>query len=149
MSNSHEVELKMYDGTTKTVAVCDTELPYPIGRLIVSYTDTNGVIMHANQAFIDISGYTRDELIGQPQSILRHPDMPKAAFKDMWDTITAGETWNGYVKNLCKDGEYYWVYATVVPSLDVDGNIIAYTSIRRMPNRDKVDEAIELYKTME
>ncbi|MBS7820952.1 PAS domain-containing protein [Wohlfahrtiimonas chitiniclastica] len=149
MSNSREVELHYYDGSTRTVSVNDTRIPYPIGRLIVSYTDTNGIIMQANQAFIDISGYTRDELIGQPQNILRHPDMPKAAFKDMWSTIESGKSWNGYVKNLCKDGEYYWVYATVVPSFDKDGNITAFTSIRRMPSEEKLKDAIALYATLD
>ena len=148
MTSSREVELHLYDGSTRTVTVTDQETEYPIGRLIVSYTDITGILLHANQAFVDISGYTKEELIGQPQNILRHPDMPKAAFKGMWDTIQSGKTWYGYVKNLCKDGSYYWVYATVVPSFDQDGQIIAYTSIRRMPSPEKVKEAEELYKTM-
>ncbi len=149
MPNSREVELHLYDGTSRIVRVTDIETEYPLGRLIVSYTDTTGILLHANKAFVDISGYTKEELIGQPQSILRHPDMPKAAFKDMWDNIQSGKTWHGYVKNLCKNGNYYWVYATVVPSFDSEGKIIAYTSIRRMPSREKIKEAIELYKTME
>ncbi len=148
MTSSREVELHLYDGSTRTVTVTDEETEYPIGRLIVSYTDTSGILLHANQAFVDISGYTKDELIGQPQNVLRHPDMPSAAFKDMWDTIQSGKTWYGYVKNLCKNGSYYWVYATVVPSFDPDGKIIAYTSIRRMPSPAKVKEAEALYKTM-
>ncbi len=148
MSSSREVEMHLYDGSTRTVTVTDIEDDYPIGRLIVSYTDTNGILLHANKAFVDISGYTKDELIGQPQNILRHPDMPKAAFKDMWETIQGGKTWYGYVKNLCKNGNHYWVYATVVPSFDAEGKIVAYTSIRRMPSREKINEVIELYKTM-
>lgn len=84
MTSSREVELHLYDGSTRTVTVTDQETEYPIGRLIVSYTDVNGILLHANQAFVDISGYTKEELIGQPQNILRHPDMPKAAFQGMW-----------------------------------------------------------------
>lgn len=148
MSSSREVELHLYDGSTRKINITDSETAYPIGRLIVSYTDINGIILHANKAFIDISGFTKEELIGQPQNTLRHPDMPKAVFKTMWETIQAGKTWYGYVKNRCKDGSFYWVYATVVPSFDQDGKIIAYTSIRRMPSREKVQEAEELYKSM-
>lgn len=148
MSSTHDVELKYFDGSSRIATINNTEVEYPIGRLIVSYTDINGIILHANKAFVDISGYTKEELIGQPQNILRHPDMPKAAFKDMWDTIQTGRNWNGYVKNLCKNGNYYWVYATVVPSFDKDGKISAYTSIRRMPSPEKIQEAVELYQTM-
>lgn len=147
--STRELELKYFDGSTRTVSVNETEKEYPIGRLIVSYTDVKGVILHANKAFVDISGYTKEELIGQPHNVLRHPDMPKAAFQDMWSTIQAGKNWHGYVKNLCKNGEFYWVYATVVPSFDKEGAVCAYTSIRRMPSRAKIAEAIELYKTME
>lgn len=148
MPSSREVELHLYNGSSRTVHVTDIETEYPLGRLIVSYTDIHGILLHANKAFVDISGYAKDELIGQPQNILRHPDMPKAAFKDMWDNIQSGKSWNGYVKNLCKNGNYYWVYATVVPSFNPEGEIIAYTSIRRMPSREKIQEAIDLYKTM-
>ena len=148
MSSSREVELHLYDGSTRTVTVTDIETEYPIGRLIVSYTDTNGILLHANKAFIDISGFTKEELIGQPQNIVRHPDMPKAAFKDMWETIQGGKTLYVYVKNLGKDGRYYWVYATVVPSFNPEGKIVAYTSIRRMPSPEKLKEAQEYYKTL-
>ncbi len=126
-----------FDGKSREVYVTDIETPYPEGRLIVSYTDTTGKILHANQAFIDLSGYTKEELIGQPHSILRHPDVPPFIFEEMWKTIESGEIWYGYVKNLRKDGGYYWVYATVVPTIKA-GNVVAYTSVRRMPDREKV-----------
>ncbi len=143
-----EYTLTYYDGTSRKVLVTDIETPYPDGKLIVSTTDTEGVITHANQAFVDMSGYTREELIGQPHYILRHPDMPKAAFRDMWETIQAGKTWRGYVKNLRKDGGYYLVYATVMPNFDKQGNIVGYTSVRRKPSRRKMEEALALYAKM-
>ena len=95
------------DGLSRVVYTTENELPYPDGKLIVSRVDLDGIITHANDAFVDISGYSRDELIGAPHHILRHPQMPKAAFKDLWQTVEAGKKWHGYVKNLCKDGSYY------------------------------------------
>lgn len=123
------------------------ERPYPDGKLIVSRTDLDGILTHVNDAFVEISGYTEDELIGKPQHILRHPDMPAAAFEDLWRTVKAGNKWHGYVKNLCKDGSHYWVYATVVPNVR-RGQTVGYTSVRRKPSRQKVNEAITQYKDM-
>ncbi|PJK00383.1 diguanylate cyclase [Lysobacteraceae bacterium NML03-0222] len=135
------------DGTSRTIYVTDNELPFPEGRLIVSRTDLNGILTHANDAFVEISGYARSELIGQPHSILRHPDMPRAAFKDLWDTLHAGKKWHGYVKNLCKDGSYYWVYATAVPNIR-DGKVVGFASVRRAPSRRKIEEMTALYQQM-
>ena len=105
------------------------------------------MITHVNQAFIDMSGYTESELINAPHSILRHPDMPAVAFKDLWDTVARGEKWQGIVKNLRKDGGYYWVKATVIPNVR-GGKLMGYTSVRRKPSRSKVDECIKLYPTL-
>ncbi|MFO1303572.1 MAG: PAS domain-containing protein [Burkholderiales bacterium] len=135
------------DGTSRTVLWIDEEVPFPEGRLIVSSTDLEGVITAANQSFVAMSGYAKDELIGAPHHILRHPDMPAVAFKDLWDTISAGRKWSGYVKNLRKDGRYYWVFATVIPNVR-NGRIVAYTSVRRKPSRTKVDECAKLYPTL-
>lgn len=145
---SVERKIKHYqqDGET-TVYDTDIEFPYPDGSLIVSRTDLNGIITHANDVFVEISGWTRDEIIGAPHCILRHPDMPKAAFTDMWETLKRGERWYGYVKNLRKDGGYYWVYATVIPNFR-KGQVIGYSSIRRKPARQRIDEIIELYSSM-
>ena len=125
----------------------DIETAYPEGKLIVSRTDTLGVVTQCNQAFIEMSGYTESEILGQPHCILRHPDMPKAAYADLWATVGAGKKWHGYVKNLRKDGGYYWVHAVVVPNVR-DGQIVGYTSVRRKPSRSKVNEAIALYVEM-
>jgi aerotaxis receptor len=133
------------DGSTRLVYASDAEVMFPLGRLIVSRTDLTGIITHANDAFVEMSGYTREELIGAPHHILRHPDMPKIAFKGLWDDIEAGKKWHGYVKNLRKDGAYYWVYATAVPNIR-NGVIVGYTSVRRQPSRTRVNELIPVYQ---
>lgn len=97
---------------------------------IVSETDTRGVITYANPKFCEVSGYSLEELVGKPHNIIRHPDMPKEAFKDLWDTIKAGKIWQGEVKNRRKDGSHYWVLATVGPLLDSEGYPYRYVSMR-------------------
>ena len=139
--------LDLYGNIRRIVFYTEIETPYPDGKLIVSTTDKNGVITHVNKSFIEMSGYTEDELINAPHSILRHPDMPPAAFKDLWDTVNKGEKWQGFVKNLRKDGGYYWVKATVIPNIR-NGKVVSYTSVRRKPSRTKVDECIKLYPTL-
>ena len=142
-----EYNLTFFDGTYRKVLVTDIESAYPDGRLIVSRTDTTGIITHVNQSFVDMSGYSRAELLGSPHYILRHPDMPSVAFKDLWDTVQKGEKWQGYVKNLRKDGGYYWVRATVIPNIR-NSKVVGYTSVRRKPSRHKVEECSKLYPTM-
>lgn len=142
-----EVTIQYYDGTSRVAQIVDEEVPYPDGKLIVSRTDPQGIITHANQAFIDMSGYTRDELIGTNHYILRHPDMPAVAFKGLWDTIMRGKKWQGFVKNLRKDGKYYWVKATVIPNIR-NGELVGYTSVRRKPSRSKIRESEALYATL-
>lgn len=97
---------------------------------IVSETDTRGIITYANSKFCEVSGYSLDELIGKPHNIIRHPDMPREAFKELWDTIKAGRIWQGEVKNRRKDGSHYWVLATVGPLLDAEGYPYRYVSMR-------------------
>jgi PAS domain S-box-containing protein len=135
------------DNTARTVYVSDVEFPYPDGALIVSRTDTCGIITHANDAFVNISGWSREEIIGAPHCILRHPHMPKVAFADLWGTVQRGERWVGYVKNRRKDGGFYWVHATVLPNVR-QGKVIGYSSIRRKPCRTQVAEAEALYAAM-
>lgn len=132
---------------TRTVYTTDVETSFPDGCLITSRTDLNGIITHANEAFISMSGWERDEIIGQPHHILRHPDMPKAAFQDLWATVQRGEKWNGYVKNLRKDGGFYWVYATVIPNIR-NGQTVGFTSVRRKPARAKIEEIQKIYQEM-
>jgi|GEM_PF-562551 len=97
---------------------------------IVSKTNPKGVITYVNDKFCEISGYTRDELVGKPHNIIRHPDMPREAFKDLWDTIKAKKSWNGVVTNMKKEGGQYIVDTTVIPILDVDGDVVEYIAIR-------------------
>ncbi|NOU12593.1 MAG: PAS domain-containing protein [Methylococcaceae bacterium] len=142
-----EVRLDLFGGISRVCLYTEIETPYPDGKLIVSTTDNSGVITHVNKSFVEMSGYTEDELLNAPHSILRHPDMPPAAFKDLWDTISAGKKWQGYVKNLRKDGGYYWVKATVIPNVR-NGVVVGYTSVRRKPSRSKVEACIKLYPTL-
>ncbi len=142
-----EVLLDVFPKGQRKIFYTENEIPYPDGKLIVSTTDKNGIITHINHAFIEMSGYREEELLGQPHSILRHPDMPAAAFKDLWSTVGKGEKWQGIVKNLRKDGAYYWVKATVIPNVR-QGNVVGYTSVRRKPSAAVVEESIKLYLTL-
>ncbi len=142
-----EHNLTLYEDICRKVFTTELESPFPKGYLIVSRTDTNGIITHANDSFVEMSGYEKSELIGQPHNILRHPDMPAAAFKDLWDTLNRREKWRGYVKNLRKDGGFYWVYAIVIPNIR-NGEVEGFTSVRREPSRKKIDECIKLYAEM-
>ncbi|MCK5896215.1 MAG: PAS domain-containing protein [Cocleimonas sp.] len=141
------MKLHYYDGTERIVDIIDQEVTFPDGRLIVSRTNMTGIMTHFNQSFIDMSGYSKEELMGKSHCILRHPDMPAAAFKGLWDTVQQGNKWHGYVKNLRKDGLYYWVYAVVIPNIR-QNKIVGYTSVRRKPSRKKIEECILLYAEM-
>lgn len=144
----HTQMLQEYaDCHSRTVYIIDREVPFPDGEIITSRTDLNGIITHANEAFVLMSGWRREEIIGQPHSILRHPFMPKVAFADLWNTIQQGRKWYGYVKNLRKDGAYYWVYATVIPNIR-QGKIQGYTSVRRRAPTDKIAEMSEMYQSL-
>ncbi|WP_318526680.1 PAS domain-containing protein [Sulfurospirillum oryzae] len=105
------------------------ETSVPSDELIISRTDLSGKITYANETFARISGYAIDELIGKPHNIVRHPDMPHSVFKTLWETLGRGEMWKGYVKNLRKDGGYYWVYAEV-SGVYKDGVLVEYKSLR-------------------
>ncbi|MBP9489886.1 MAG: PAS domain-containing protein [Aliarcobacter sp.] len=115
--------------------------------MIVSETDEKGIVVYANDDFCDIAGYTKEELIGKPHNIVRHEDMPKAAFEDLWKTIQSGKIWNGIVKNKTKSGDFYWVNATAYPSKTKDGKI-RYISVRVRPTDEEIEHAQILYKTM-
>ena len=146
-ATAEPITMTYHDGASRIIYDTGIERPYPDGKLIVSRTDLAGNITHVNDAFVEISGYDIDELIGKPHYILRHPDMPKAAYKDLWSTAEAGQKWHGYVKNLCKDGSHSWVYATVVPNIR-RGETVGYTSVRRKPSRSKIADATTQYAQM-
>ncbi|MFG6441174.1 methyl-accepting chemotaxis protein [Roseateles sp. LKC17W] len=127
--------------------VTQSEYLLPAGRNLVSTTDLKGRILHCNAAFVEASGFTRDELLGQPHNLIRHPDMPEEAFRDMWATIATGQPWSGVVKNRRKDGDHYWVKANVTPLLE-GGRPVAYLSVRSRPERADVQAAEALYAVM-
>jgi PAS domain S-box-containing protein len=112
---------------------------------LVSETDEKGIIRFANDDFCKIAEYALDDMVGQPHNMVRHKDMPKAAFKDLWDTVKKGNIWTGYVKNATKSGGYYWVYATVYPFESCDGSK-GYMSCRRKASNDEIAEHEALYK---
>ena len=115
--------------------------------MIVSETDLKGNIIYANENFCTIAGYTKDELIGQPHNIVRHVDMPKAAFADLWATVQANKIWKGIVKNKTKSGDFYWVNATAYKVKKPNGEE-RYISVRRKPTDDEVSNATSLYKEL-
>lgn len=115
------------------------------GELIVSKTDLKGRITYANRVFCQIAGYRESELLGQPHSIIRHPDMPRAVFKLLWDTVLAGHEIFAYVKNMAKNGDFYWVFAHVTPSFDAAGNMVAFHSNRRVPSRQAIAAIEPIY----
>ncbi|ALT75969.1 methyl-accepting chemotaxis protein [Paucibacter sp. KCTC 42545] len=127
--------------------VSQQEFAFPKGKSLVSTTDLKGRIKHCNAAFVEVSGFTREELLGQPHNLIRHPDMPEEAFRDMWATIKTGLPWSGMVKNRRKNGDYYWVLANVTPLME-NRQPVAYMSVRTEPTRAQVAAAEELYATM-
>ena len=112
--------------------------------VLISRSDLKGNVTYANPTFVEISGYSRDELVGAPHNLLRHPDMPEAAYADFWKTIKTGATWQGLVKNRRKNGDYYWVHATVAPLRDGE-RVVGYTSVRRKASADAVARAEKIY----
>ncbi|RDV24815.1 PAS domain S-box protein [Alteromonas aestuariivivens] len=124
--------------------IVDQERDFPASVELVSTTDNRGVITYANDAFCDVAGYQEAELVGKNHNLVRHPDMPKAAFKDMWSHLEKGQSWRGVVKNLCKDGKYYWVDACVTPIIE-NGQRVGYQSVRVKPSRQLVERASALY----
>lgn len=115
---------------------------------IVSKTDPKGIITYCNPIFIEFSGYTEEELLGTQHNIIRHPDMPRAGFKLVWDTIQAGKEVFAYVKNMSKDGGFYWVFTHIAPDFDQNGRIVGYTSVRRSPKRSAIEAVAPVYRQM-
>jgi aerotaxis receptor len=127
--------------------VTQVEVPFPKGRYIVSRTDLKGITTYVNDTFVETSGFSRDELIGKNHNVVRHPDMLPGAFAWLWDTLKEGRPWRGIVKNRCKNGDYYWVDALVVPVLK-NNEAIGYMSVRTEPTREQVANAEALYQKL-
>ena len=118
-------------------------------KMIISKTDPQGNILYVNAEFTRISGFERVELLGKPHNIIRHKDMPRGVFKLFWDSLQSGNEFNGYVKNRCENGDYYWVFATVNPWVAEDGKTLkGYFSARRAPNENALDGIKEIYQKM-
>lgn len=130
-----------------TGPVTQKEQPLRPDRSLVSTTDLKGRITYCNPAFIEASGYTREELLGQPHNLIRHPDMPEEAFRDLWATVSQGRPWAALVKNRCKNGDHYWVRANVTPLMEGDAPV-GYMSVRSVPSRVEVERADALYRGM-
>jgi len=131
----------------KNLPVTQCEFDYPSDLTLMSTTDVDGNITYANEAFISISGYSRDELIGKPHNLVRHPAVPESAFADMWATLKLGKSWTALVKNRCKNGDHYWVRANVTPMVR-SGILTGYVSVRTKPERIEIEQAEALYSSM-
>jgi aerotaxis receptor len=128
----------------KNLPVTDTEYTFSESQKLISSTDLRGKIRHCNQAFVEVSGFTREELIGQPHNIVRHPDMPSDAYENMWSHLKTGTSWMGMVKNRRKNGDYYWVSAYITPITE-NGSVIGYESVRSCPSRADIKRAEKQY----
>ena len=127
--------------------VTDREVKLRDGQELVTKTNLKGIITYTNPDFVEVSGFSEDELVGKNHNLVRHPDMPQAAFKDLWDTLKLGRPWSKLVKNRCKNGDYYWVKANVTPVFK-NGEIVEYMSVRTRPSHDEIDEASRLYASL-
>ena len=135
-------------GPVDRTQVTGHEVRFDDAVLIVSKTDTKGIITYANRAFMDISGYLESEVIGKPHALIRHPHMPRTVFNLLWSTIKSGNEIFAYVMNRCRNGDHYWVLAHVTPTFAVDGTVTGYHSNRRNPRRAALDKVIPLYERM-
>ena len=127
--------------------VTQREFPFPSGQTVVSITDLKGRITHCNEVFIQLSGFSKEELLGQPHNLVRHPDVPAEAFRDLWATLEEGLPWTGVVKNRRKNGDHYWVVANATPLMEGD-RPVAYLSVRTEPTRAQIEAAEGLYAVM-
>jgi PAS domain S-box-containing protein len=117
-------------------------------EIIVNKTDVKGIITYANTTFLKVALYSEEEILGQPHNIIRHPDMPRCVFKLLWDTIESGSEIFAYVKNMAKNGDFYWVFAHVTPSFNSAKQIVGFHSSRRLPDRRQVQTADGLYRKL-
>jgi len=135
------------DPVRTNLPVTQREHPFPSGQTVVSITDLKGRITHCNEVFIELSGFTKEELLGQPHNLVRHPDVPEEAFRDLWATLEEGLPWTGIVKNRRKNGDHYWVVANATPLMEGD-RPVAYLSVRTEPSREQIEAAEGLYAVM-
>ncbi len=132
----------------KQISVINEEVIMGDEEFIVSKTDLRGNIVYANRTFMRIASYPEAKVLGNPHSMMRHPDMPKGVFKLLWQTIKKGDEFFGFVKNICSDGRYYWVFANVTPAFDQHGKASGYLSVRRKPPISAINIIKPLYQKM-
>jgi PAS domain S-box-containing protein len=145
------LDLQPAPGRTRTeraAAPTGQERSFSPDELIVSKTDPRGVITYANDVFLRVSGYDMREVVGQPHNLIRHPEMPRAVFALLWETLGRGEEIFAYINNLARDGAHYWVLAHVTPSYDARGQVIGYHSNRRKPSPRAIEEVRPLYSRL-
>jgi PAS domain S-box-containing protein len=136
------------DMTRNTVSPTGRESPFAASEIIVTKTDPTSRIIYANEVFLRVSRLTAAQAIGQPHSLIRHPDMPRSVFRLMWETIQARGEFFGYVKNMATNGDHYWVFAHVTPSLDQAGQVVGFHSNRRKPEPDQIARIEPVYRRL-
>jgi PAS domain S-box-containing protein len=142
------VSLKKLSKLDATKNIINKETKLSENDFIISKTDTKGNIIYCNEIFTKMAGYSASELIGANHNLIRHPDMPRLAFKVAWDLIKNKKEFFGYVKNLSKDGGFYWVFTYITADLDLNGKIISYTSVRRKAPQSAIDTIAPIYKLL-
>ena len=135
-------------GAHRSITPTGEERSFGADELIVSKTDTRGVITYANDVFLRVSGYSPGEVLGRPHNLIRHPDTPKAVFQLLWDTLSARKELFAYINNLAADGAHYWVLAHVTPSFGADGSVVGYHSSRRRPSAGAVAQVTAVYEQL-
>ena len=132
----------------RDIVPTDKEIVMRDEDFIVSKTDLKGRITYGNQTFIQFSGFEEHEILGIQHNVIRHPDMPRAVFKLLWSSIQEGKEIFAYVKNICKDGSFYWVIANITPSVDESGQVLGYYSVRRKPHARAIPVIVDLYRKL-
>jgi PAS domain S-box-containing protein len=130
------------------VSPLNEEIPYSEGRVLISQTDLDGNITFVNRKLCEISGYQVNELMGQPHNILRHPEMPKTLFAKMWENINSGQAWNGIIKNLAKDGRFFWTDIEILPAKDNADKITGFIAVMKPASPKDIQESQDLYQKM-
>ncbi|EMO26959.1 PAS domain S-box protein [Leptospira interrogans serovar Bataviae str. HAI135] len=128
----------------KNLPITNQEIKVPINSVLISRTDTKGKMSYVSQDFANISGFSEEEMLGEPHNLIRHPDVPSEIFREMWETIKNGNPWSGIIKNRAKSGDYYWVDATVTPVMS-EGVISGYMSVRKKATQDQIQRAEVLF----
>ena len=141
-------QLTYFDGSRRVVYCKDEEYELPNGVIIMSRTDPDGLILNGNQAFLDATGYSVRELQNRPYYLLRHPQMPRAIFKEMWEKLNQGKEWNGYIKNLRKDGSFYWAVTHIVPDINKKNEIVYFICTQRKMQRGLINQQETIYNDL-